>query len=105
MREDEVSMSESTGRTGSSSLLVLLVFLAIAILLAVTNPSAESHRKTIAAEFKAERPLAGAVGLGAIGAQLPEYHSAVLGSYTTAGNEITSIGALGMVWVVDVETR
>jgi flagellin-like protein len=95
-------MSESNGR---SPLLGLLVLLAIAILLAVTNPSAESHRKEIAAEFKAERPLAGAVGLGTITSQLPEYHSAVLGSYTNAGDELTSIGLLGMVWVVDVGTR
>jgi hypothetical protein len=95
-------MSESTGR---SPLLGLLVVLAIAILLAVTNLSAESHREAIAADFKAERPLAGAVGLGVITAQLPEYHSAVLGSYTNAGDELTSIGLLGMVWVVDVGTR
>jgi hypothetical protein len=95
-------MSETTG---NSPLLSLLVVLAIAILLAVTNPSAETHRKTIASEFAAERPLAGAVGLGALTAQLPEYHSAVLGSYTTAGDELTSIGLLGMVWVVDVKTR
>jgi hypothetical protein len=70
-------MSEATR---SSPLLGLLVVLAVAILLAVTNPSAEAHRKEIAAEFKAERPLAGAVGLGAITSQLPEYHSADLGS-------------------------
>ena len=95
-------MSESTA---NSPMLGLLVVLAIAILLAVTNPSAETHRKMIAAGFKAARPLAGAVGLGTIGAQLPEYHSAVLGSYTTARDEITSIGLLGMVWVVDMETR
>ena len=95
-------MSEATGR---SPLLGLLVVLGIAILLVVTNPSAESHRKAIAADFAAERPLAGAVGLGTLTAQLPEYHSAVLGSYTTAGDEITSIGLLGMVWVVDVKTR
>ena len=95
-------MPEATGR---SPLLGLLVVLGIAILLAVTNPSADSHRKSIAADFAAERPLAGAVGLGTLTAQLPEYHSAVLGSYTTAGDELTSIGLLGMVWVVDVETR
>ena len=95
-------MSESTG---SNPLIGLLVLLAIAILLAVTNPPAESHRETIAAEFKKDHPLAGAVGLGAIGAQLPEYHSAVLGSYTTSGDELTSVGLLGMVWVVELETR
>jgi hypothetical protein len=95
-------MSESTG---SSPLLGLLVVLVVAVLLAVTNPSADTHRKAIADEYKAERPLAGAVGLGTLSAQLPEYHSAVLGSYTTEGDDITSIGLLGMVFVVDVKTQ
>jgi hypothetical protein len=92
-----------TGSGGSNPILSVLVVLAIAILLAVTNPTAEAHRKTIAANFQATRPLAGAVGLGAIGAHLPEYHSAILGSYTMSGNELVSVGLLGMVWVLDVE--
>jgi hypothetical protein len=91
--------------TGNSPLLAILVVLGIAVLLAVTNPSVETHRKAIADEYKAERPLAGAIGLGTLTAQLPEYHSAVLGSYTTAGDDVTSIGLLGMVWVVDIETK
>ena len=95
-------MSETSG---NSPLLGLLVVLAAATLLAVTNPSESTHRKAIATQFNEERPLAGAVGLGAIGAQVPEYHSVVLASYTTVGNEITSIGLLGMAWTVDVETR
>jgi hypothetical protein len=94
-------MSESESK---SPLLGVLVVLGIAILLAVTNPSVETHRDAIAREFEQEHPLAGAVGLGALGAQLSEYHSAVLGSYTTVGDEVRSIGALGMVWVVDIET-
>ena len=83
------------------ALLGVLVVLALAILLAVTNPSADVHRKAIADDYKARRPLAGAVGLGVLTAQLPEYHTAVLGSYTTAGDELTSIGLLGMVFVLD----
>lgn len=86
--------------SGSSPLLGVLVVLAVAILLAVTNPSAQTHRKAISADFETERPLAGAVGLGAIRAHIPEYHSVVLGSYTTQGDEISSIGVLGVVWVV-----
>jgi len=93
-------MSESESR---SPLLGILVVLGIAILLAVTNPSAETHRDAIAGEIAQRSPLAGAVGLGALGARLPEYHSAVLGSYTTSGDEIISIGALGMIWVVGIE--
>jgi hypothetical protein len=83
--------------------LGILVVLGIAILLAVTNPSVEAHRDAIARDFAQGRPLAGAVGLGALSAQLPEYQSAVFGSYTTAGDAIRSIGVLGMVWVVDIE--
>jgi hypothetical protein len=95
-------MSDSAG---SSPILYLLVVLAIAILLAVTNPSAESHREAIAADFSSQHPVAGAVGLGAMGAQLPDYHSVVLGSYTTSGNELVSIGLLGMVWVAEIEVQ
>ena len=41
-----------------------------------------------------------AVGLGTLSAQLPEMHAFVLGSYTTEGDEVVSIGMLGMVWVL-----
>jgi len=79
----------------------ILVGLGIAILLAVTNPSEQAHREAMAREFAQARPLAGAVGLGALGAQLPVYHSAVFGSYLTSDGEIRSIGVVGMVWVID----
>ena len=94
----------SSESAGSSTLLAILVLLVLAVLLAVTNPSVDTHRRAIADEYKAQRPLAGAVGLGTLTAQLPEYHSAVVASYTSAGDEITSIGVLGMVFVVDIGT-
>ena len=86
-------------------LLGFIAIVAVAILLAVTNPSADSHRDALARDFAQERPLAGAVGLGAVSAKLPTYQSFVLGSYTTDGGGVTSIGALGMVWVVEGEAR
>jgi hypothetical protein len=95
-------MSESTE---SSPLLVAIVVLAVLILLAVTNPSAEAHRKAISTDYEKERPIAGAVGLGALSSRLPEYRSVVIGSYTTEGDVVVSVGALGMVWVVDVEVE
>jgi len=52
------------------------------------------------AESGGRSPLAGAVGLGAVSAQLTETHSFVLGSYTTEGGRLVSIGFLGMVWVL-----
>ena len=90
-------MSESGGQ---NPLLALVVLLVAAVLLAVTNPSAEQHRESIAAEFAEQRPLAGAVGLGAVSAYFTDMHSFVLGSYTMKGDELVSIGLLGMVWVV-----
>jgi len=85
---------------GQNPLLSLLVVLVVMVLLAVTNPSPEQHRKAIAAEIAELRPLAGAVGLGAVSAHFTEMHSFVLGSFTTNGEEVVSIGLLGMVWVV-----
>jgi hypothetical protein len=95
-------MSESGGQ---NPLLVLVVVLVAAVLLAVTNPTAEQHRESIAADFSARRPLAGAVGLGAVSAHFSERHSFVFGSYTTEGDEVVSIGLLGMVWVVGVNAN
>ena len=89
----------------TSRLLGFIAIVAVAILLAVTNPSAESHRDALARDFAQARPLAGAVGLGAVSAQLPDYQSFVLGSYTSGDGGVTSIGALGMVWVVKGEAR
>jgi hypothetical protein len=95
-------MSEAGGQ---NPLLILVVVLVAAVLLAVTNPSAEQHRKAIAAEFALERPLAGAIGLGAVAAYFSDIHSFVFGSYTTNGDEVVSIGVLGMVWVVGEDTN
>jgi len=85
---------------GTQTLAAIIILLLVVILLAVTNPSAKTHRSTIQAEFSQQRPVAGAVGLGVVDAQLAEYHSLVLASYTTTGDQTRSVGALGMVWVL-----
>ena len=89
----------------NTALLGFIALVAIAILLAVTNPSEKAHRQSISAEFQSKRPLADAVGLGVVDSLLPEYQSAVFYSSTRESNEITSIGALGMVWVVEIEVE
>jgi hypothetical protein len=87
--------------SSSGPLLGLVIGLFVAVLLAVTNPTPEAHRKALASEYDHERPVAGAIGLGAVSAAPPEYHSFVLGSYTTEGqDEITSIGLLGVVFTM-----
>jgi hypothetical protein len=95
-------MSESSSAGPVVSIIIVLL---VAILLSVTNPSKEAHREAIGREYGREHPVAGAVGLGAISAEAPTYHSFVLGSYTTVGDSITSIGALGMVQVPEPQSR
>jgi len=95
-----VSESSST-----SPILGIIVVLLVAILLAVTNPPAEAHRRAIAEGIGRSHPVAGAVGLAAMSAAMPTYHSFVIGSYTTADGAVTSIGLLGMIRVPEPEAR
>jgi len=85
----------------TNRLLGIILVLVVAILLLVTNPGAEAHRTALAREFNQRSPLAGAVGVGLLTSQLPDYHSIGVMSFTTEGERTTSIGVLGMVFVLD----
>lgn len=65
------------------------------------NPSPERHRDRIRAAVEERSPLAGALGVGALRAFVSEYHSLGVASYTTVGDETLSVGALGLVLVLD----
>ena len=65
------------------------------------NPSPERHRERIRAAVADRSPIAGALGAGVLQALVSEYHSIGVASYTTAGDETLSIGALGLVLVLD----
>jgi hypothetical protein len=65
------------------------------------NPSPERHRDRIRSAVEERSPLAGALGVGALRAFVSEYHSLGVASYTTVGEETVSIGALGLVFVLD----
>lgn len=65
------------------------------------NPSPERHRDRIRSAVEERSPLAGALGVGALQAFVSEYHSLGVASYTTVGDETLSIGALGVVFVLD----
>jgi len=84
-----------------SALATAAVFVAAIAL----NPSAEKHRAKIK-EATAERsPIAGALGLGALTAFVSTYHSWGVASYTTANDQVLSVGAFGMVFVREPEPR
>lgn len=64
------------------------------------NPSPEQHRTKIKETIAERSPIAGILGIGALTAFTSTYHPLGVASYTTVNNRVVSIGALGMVYVV-----
>jgi hypothetical protein len=84
------------------SALSLVVVVAVVVLAAVvSNPSADRHRQQIRTQLGERNPLVRVLGLGSLAAFTSRYHSVGLGSYTTAGDTVLSVGALGFVYVRD----
>jgi hypothetical protein len=75
----------------------LAVVLALAIVL---NPSPEKHRARIKSVVAERSPLAGLLGVGEVTAFMSNYHSLGLASYTVAGERVASLGAFGLVFVL-----
>ena len=84
----------------SSPVLGVIVTLLVVIILVLTNPTEEAHRHALSQEYSQERPIAGAIGLGAVSASVVDYRSILIGSYTFENEELTSVGFLGMVWSI-----
>jgi hypothetical protein len=64
------------------------------------NPSPEQHRARIKEAIAERSPLAGALGVGALTAFTSTYHPLGVASYTTVNERTVSVGALGMVYVL-----
>ena len=64
------------------------------------NPSAEQHRAKIKETIAERSPIAGALGIGALTAFASTYHPLGVASYTTANDKTVSVGALGVVYVL-----
>jgi hypothetical protein len=75
-----------------AAVLVVLAF--------VLNPSAERHRAKVKEAIAERSPLAGALGLGALAAFVSTYHPLGVASYTTVNDRTVSVGAFGLVWVL-----
>lgn len=83
-----------------STLIAALVTLTVVALGFVLNPSPEQHREKIKEAIAQRSPLAGALGLGALTAFTSTYHPLGVASYTTGNERTLSVGAFGMVFVV-----
>lgn len=67
----------------------------------VLNPSADQHRSRIQEAVAERSPLAGVLGVGALAAITSTYHPLGVASYTTVNGRTLSVGALGMVFVLN----
>lgn len=87
----------------------LLAFIAVVAVLvaaaALTNPSPERHRARLKEAVAERSPIAGALGLGALQAFTSTYHPLGVASYTTVGERVASVGAFGVVVVLEAPAR
>lgn len=70
------------------------------LLMVLTNPSAERHRDQIAESISERSQIEKVFGVGQISAFASRYHSLGILSYSTLGDEVVSVGMLGMVFYV-----
>lgn len=85
-----------------SSRLTWFIAGALTFALAVfLNPSPERHRGAIKARIAERSQLAAVLHLGDLVAFVSGYHSLGVASYTTANGRTLSVGAFGMVFVLD----
>lgn len=85
-------------RSNALSAAVAIAVTAAAFLL---NPSPDQHRSRIRDAVAERSPLAGALGIGALKAFASTYHSLGVASYTTVDDSTVSVGALGIVIVLE----
>ena len=79
----------------------LFVFICVAGLAVVLNPSAERHRTKIKDTVAERSQLEKILGVGEITAFASKYHSLYVGSYTTVSDKVVSMGAFGMIFVTE----
>ena len=84
----------------SSPALSLGIAAAVLVLAFVLNPSPERHRDKIREMVGQRSPVARVLGVGSLAAFASSYHSLGVGSYTTAGERTLSVGARGLVSVL-----
>lgn len=83
-----------------NTVLTLAIPAAVLLLALLLNPSPERHRDKIKESVGRRSPVAGLLGLGSLAAFASNYHSLGVASYTRTGERTLSVGALGMVFVM-----
>jgi hypothetical protein len=80
--------------------LIAMATLAALVLAVALNPSPEKHRAKIKEAIGQRSQIAGALGVGALTAFASTYRSVGVASYTVVNDQTVSIGAFGVVVVV-----
>lgn len=90
-----------------SKAIVTTAAISVAITAAafLLNPGPEQHRARIREAVAERRPLAGALGVGALTAFASDYHSFGIASYTELDGRKLSFGAFGYVHVLERDSR
>ena len=83
-----------------NTVFTLAIPAAVLLLALLLNPSPERHRDKIKESVGRRSPVAGLLGLGSLAAFASNYHSLGVASYTRTGERTLSVGALGMVLVM-----
>lgn len=84
-------------------LAAVAAVLALLVAALALNPSAERHREVVKAAIAERSPIAGALGLGALAAFASTYRSYGVASTTEVNGRVLSLGAFGMVFVMQGE--
>jgi hypothetical protein len=78
-----------------------VVVAAALVAAAMLNPSADSHRAKIKEAVAERSQLESMLGIGQLTAFTSIYKSLGVASYTTVNEKVVSVGAFGMVFVLD----
>ena len=83
-----------------TSIVSAIVAAAVTAAAFLSNPSPEQHRDKIREVIAERSPVAGVFGLGVLKAFTSTYHPLGVASYTTVSGRVVSVGAFGMVFVL-----
>ena len=84
-----------------SRLISVALGAAVIALAVLLNPSAERHRDRIKRAVGERSQVDQVLGVGQVTAFLSKYRSLGVASYTTVHDRVVSVGAFGMVVVID----
>lgn len=85
----------------SKALRFIIALIIIGALGFALNPSAEKHREKIKEAIAERSQIEHLLGIGHLTSFVSRYHNVAIASYTTVNEKIISVGAYGVVFVLE----